>query len=71
MTDRIHSITLVLDQDMREDDARALLTAVCMFKGVINASANVADIALYTAEARARHEYGQRLLAVVYPGAKA
>lgn len=67
MTDRIHSITLVLEADLREDDAQSLLAAVRMLKGVISAAGNVSNITDYIAQARVRLEYGQQLLAIVYP----
>ena len=35
MTDRYMAVTVVLDQDIREDDAAGLLTALRQLKGVI------------------------------------
>lgn len=32
MTDRIHSLTVTLERDMREDDAQALIDAIRMIK---------------------------------------
>ncbi|MGF6641864.1 hypothetical protein [Paraburkholderia sp. MM6662-R1] len=67
MTDRFHSLTVVLDQDLREDDARALMAAIQQLRFVLDVSGNVSDLAAYVAEERARHEIGQRLWRALYP----
>jgi hypothetical protein len=54
MTDRIHSITLVLDEDIREDDVQPLLDACRMLRHVISVTPNVSDFELHTAEERTR-----------------
>lgn len=38
MTDRIRTITVILDQDYREDDAEPILKAIRMVKGVSGAT---------------------------------
>lgn len=70
MTNAINSITIVLEHNMREDDAQALLNAVQMLKGVITARANVSGLTDYIAQARARYEYGCKLMGVIYPDQK-
>jgi inosine-uridine nucleoside N-ribohydrolase len=67
MTNRINAITVVLDTDMREDDAEALLAAIRQLRGVLSASGNIADPHTHVAQERMRHELGQKLLAIVYP----
>ena len=67
MTDRIHALTVVLDKDMRDDDAEGLIKAIGRFRGVLHVDTHVSDIALHTAEMRTRHELGMKLINVVYP----
>lgn len=67
MTDRYHSLTVVLEHDLREDDAEPLMNAIKMLKGVIDVSGNVTDIITLTAQARARSEIGVKLLDIFYP----
>lgn len=35
MTDRYHTLTVVLERDMRDDDAAALIAAIGQLRGVI------------------------------------
>lgn len=68
MTERYHSLTVVLKKDMREDDAKSLIDAIRQLRGVLEVSGVVADISLSAvAEARIRHELGQKLIDVLYP----
>ena len=67
MTDRIKAITVVLEKDMRIDDAESLLQAFRHFRGVISAEGNVTDINDYVAQSRARYEIGQKVIKAVYP----
>lgn len=53
MTDRFHSLTVVLDADTRDDDAQPLIDAIMMLKGVIAVKGDVADSSSYVAEAKA------------------
>lgn len=70
MTDRYHSLTVVLKDDMHADDAEALIKAIMMLKGVCDVSGNVADVNSYVAEARARREYGEKLWEILHPSKK-
>lgn len=67
MTDRYNTLTVVLEHDIREDDAEVLLSAIRQLRGVLSVTGNVADTTAHMAEERARHKLGQELLAVVYP----
>jgi hypothetical protein len=67
MTDRINAITVVLENDVRDDDVQELLTAIGMLRGVLSVTPNVSDIDAWIAQDRARHELGQKLLNIVYP----
>ncbi len=70
MTDRFHSITVVLDQDVRSDDAEGLIAAICNLRGVLSAAGNVADLDSHMAEQRAKHDLGAKLFKVIYPDHK-
>lgn len=68
MTERFNALTVVLEEDLRADDAEALIAAIGQLRGVLSVSGNVADITTHTAQERARHELGQKLLAVLRNG---
>lgn len=67
MTDRLNALTVILERDIRVDDAEPIIAAIKMLKGVGDVVPHVADIEFASAEWRARHELGKQLLAVVYP----
>jgi len=67
MTDRFHTLTVVLEHDIRDDDAQALISAIGQLRGVLSVTGVVADLDSHMARERARHELGQKLLDVVYP----
>ncbi|MAF04398.1 hypothetical protein [Herbaspirillum sp.] len=67
MTDRIHSFTVVLDEDIREDDAVAVAKAILLIRGVLGVESNVSDPGQYVAEARVRRDLGDKLWAVLFP----
>lgn len=70
MTDRFNGFTVVLERDIREDDAKPIIAAIRQLRGVLDVVPLVADSESYLAEQRARHELGQKLLDVVYPDRK-
>lgn len=61
MTDRINSLTIVLDRDMREDDCESLIAAIYHFKGVIKVSANISDMTTFMAQERAKQSLRKKL----------
>ena len=61
MTDRLNSLTVVLDHDYRDDDAESLILAIMQFRGVLAVKGNVADIASHTAEIRVKTELRKAL----------
>ena len=65
MTDRIHSFTVVLERDIRTDDAQDLQNALMKFRGVLDVQPAVADIGDHVARVRVRSEIAQRLLKVL------
>ena len=70
MTDRLHSLTVVFERNIRADDAEPILAAIRMIRGVQSVTGQVADEASHMAEERARRELGEKLLDVIYPDRK-
>lgn len=71
MTDRFHSLTVVLAADTRDDDAKATIDAIMQLRGVLTVEGNVSNlIDVHVAEKRVRHEIGNALFEVIYPKAK-
>lgn len=62
MTDRFHSLTVVLDKDIRSDDAEALMAAIAQLRGVLTVSGEVSTPDTYMAMERARFEVKSRVL---------
>ena len=67
MTDRYNALTVVLEKDIRSDDAEAILNAIRQLRGVLSVNGNVADMNSHIAEERARRELGEKLWLVLYP----
>ncbi len=52
MTDRIHALTLTLDQDIRADDVEGLVTALKHMRFVADVQPHVANMEEHTARMR-------------------
>lgn len=65
MTDRIHSYSVILDRDLREDDAKSITNAIRMIKGVLKVTHHVSDHNFHAAQARARAETRDRLYKMI------
>jgi len=61
MTNRFHSLTVALTDDIREDDAQCLVEAIKLLRGVAGVKGNVSDPGFYTAVVRAQHVTEQKL----------
>jgi hypothetical protein len=66
VTDRIHCLTVVLKEDIRDDAIEPVVNAIRMVKGVLSVEQHVADHNFHAAEDRARHELGVRILKLVH-----
>lgn len=66
MTDRFHTLTVVLEKDTREDDAKHLIDAISQLRGVCSVRGEVANVETHMAEQRAKHELGRRVMACIY-----
>jgi hypothetical protein len=69
MTDRYNYLTVVLEKDMRTDDAEGLIQAIRRMRGVLTVSGNVADTNAYFAEERARRDLTEKLWHILFPNA--
>lgn len=67
MTDRLHSLTVVLERDMLRADAEGLLEAIRRLRGVQSVTGHVSTIETHMAEERARRDLGEKLWRVLYP----
>lgn len=61
MTDRFSTLTVVLDRDIREDDAEFIINAIRMIKGVADVSGNVSDLSEYLAMTRLKKELQSKI----------
>jgi hypothetical protein len=67
MTDRLNALTIVLENDMRDDDAESLIKAIHMLRGVLSVTPNVVDFQDHVAHMRVRREMGDKLANVIWP----
>jgi hypothetical protein len=67
MTDRYDTLTVVLEHDIRTDDAKCLIDAIRMLRGVLTVQGQVADAHSLAAEHRARWDLRNKLLQMIDP----
>jgi hypothetical protein len=65
MTDKHAGYLIVLDQDIREDDAEAIINAIKMIKHVSTVTPVVANPTMYIAQNRADDVWRERLLTLL------
>lgn len=66
MSDRYHSLTVILAEDVKDEDGQHLIDAIGMMRGVLKVEPNVTDHVARTAIIRARNELGQKLFKVIH-----
>ena len=66
MTDRYHSLTVVLEADTRDDDCAPLIAAISQLRGVASVHGVVADVESLMAEERARIDLTRKLIDVLH-----
>lgn len=67
MTTRLKGFTVVLEEDMRDDDAEPLRLAIAQMRGVLSVAPVEKDIDDYFAMERVRRELGMKLWEILYP----
>ena len=65
MTDRLKGCTVAFEQDIRVDDATALLDAIRMLRGVVGVIGSTASSTDYLNRARIRQELADKLFKVL------
>jgi nucleoside-triphosphatase THEP1 len=65
MTDRIHSLTVVLETDMRIDEIGPLQTAIRSLRNVAYVEAHVTDVTALMAQVRADQKWRDRLVELI------
>jgi len=65
MTDRYNTLTVVLENDMRDEDVEPLIAAIEQLRGVISVSGNIASPGLYAAQERAKYELRNQIIEVL------
>lgn len=65
MSDRIHSLTVILTADKRDDDCEAIIQAIQMIKGVGSVRKHVSDPVSTMAEWRAKRELSDKIWAIL------
>lgn len=65
MSDRIHTLSVVLKKNMRDDDAKCIIDAILLLKGVVKVGANISNPAHYAATEQAKHEIRMKLLEII------
>jgi hypothetical protein len=65
MTDRHCGYVITLDRDIRADDAKHFVTALCRLRGVVKVEPLIADAMSHVARAQARHEMRNRVLKAI------
>lgn len=61
MSDRYNYLTVILEQDLKDEDAEPLMEAIKQFRGVLNVAMNISDSTAWLAEERAKHELRDKL----------
>jgi hypothetical protein len=62
MTDSYHTLTVVLERNIRVDDVESLMGAIRHLRGVLDVDGVVADYAAHMAEVRVRQELSAKVL---------
>jgi hypothetical protein len=65
MTERYAALTIILEQNMRDDDTESLITAIRQLRGVLDVQPVPASLELLIAESRVRRDLITRLYAVL------
>lgn len=66
MTDRYNYLTVALENDIRDDDAEAIISAIGQIRGVLSVTPNVVSSAdNWVIQKRVRRELFEKLFAVL------
>lgn len=62
MTDRYNAFVVILEKDIRDDDAEQIINAIKMVKGVLDVTPHIADPRDAIATTRAKQEIMERIV---------
>ena len=65
MTDRYNAFIVVLENDIRDDDAEATIKAIEQIKGVIRVTPYISDLTETIAESRVKHELFNKIFEIL------
>jgi hypothetical protein len=65
MSDRYNYLTVVLEKDLKDEDAEPLIEAIKQFRGVLSVKPNVSDSEAWWATERIRKELTEKLWKVL------
>lgn len=65
MTERIKALTVVLERDIREDDAAPLIAAIKLMRGVAGVETHIADFDHLAARIQVLNEIRDDIVAVL------
>ena len=67
MTDTFNALTVVLEKNIREDDAVHIIDAIKQLRGVLNVQGNVSDnLSEHVAKSRLTEDINKRLWKALY-----
>lgn len=66
MTDKYFALTVVLEHDIRSDDAEQIMNAIRMIKYVLDVKGNIATPESWMAQIRERKEIGEKLFKILH-----
>jgi len=65
MSDRYNYLIVVLEKDLKDEDAQPLLEAIKCLRGVLSVTPNISDSDAWAAEERVRRELTEKLWRVL------
>jgi len=65
MTDRYNAFIVILENDIREDDAEATIKAIEQIKGVLRVTPNNVDLTESIAEIRVKRELYSKIIEIL------
>jgi hypothetical protein len=65
MSDRYNSLTVLLEKDLKDEDAEPLISAIKQLRGVLDVTPTVSNMIGILAEERARRELIDKLWSVL------
>ena len=65
MSDKVESLTVVLEKPVSEQEAACLTAAIQMLKGVLSVKTHVSDISTYIAETRAKNDIAMKIVGIL------